>query len=65
MVDAPIEEVFGFFSKPQNLGVMTPSSMRFRIPSDMPAEIRRGQRIEVRDRLGADSTALARPRSVR
>jgi uncharacterized protein len=51
-VEAPIEEVFRFFSKPQNLGVMTPRAMRFRILSEMPQEIRPGLRIEYAIHLG-------------
>jgi uncharacterized protein (TIGR01777 family) len=51
-VNAPIEEVFRFFSKPQNLGVMVPRAMRFRILSEMPHEIRRGLRIEYAIHLG-------------
>jgi hypothetical protein len=31
VIDAPIEEVFAFFSKPENLGVITPPKMGFRI----------------------------------
>ena len=51
-VAAPIEEVFQFFSKPQNLGVMTPSAMRFQILGAMPGEMCRGLRIEYSIRLG-------------
>jgi len=51
-VEAPIEEVFRFFSKPQNLGVMVPRALRFRILSEMPHEIRAGLRIEYAIHLG-------------
>jgi uncharacterized protein len=51
-VPAPIEEVFHFFSKPENLGPMTPRSMRFRILGKMPEEIRAGLRIEYAIGLG-------------
>jgi len=51
-VDAPIDEVFRFFSRPQNLGLMTPSGMRFRILSAMPDKINRGLLIEYAIRLG-------------
>jgi uncharacterized protein len=44
-VQAPIAEVFSFFSQPRNLGVMTPSAMRFRITS-MPAQMSAGAQIE-------------------
>ena len=51
-VEAPIEEVFRFLSKPQNLGVMTPRAMRFRILSELPHEFRPGLRIEYALHLG-------------
>ena len=35
-VAAPVSEVFSFFSRPQNLGVMTPADMHFQIKGDMP-----------------------------
>src|SRR5215831_655622 len=51
-VEAPIEEVFRFLSKPQNLGVMTPRAMRFRILNEMRHEFRPGLRIEYALHLG-------------
>jgi hypothetical protein len=51
-VEAPIEEVFQFFSKPQNLGLMTPTSLRFRILGAMPDQICRGLLIEYAIQLG-------------
>ena len=51
-VNAPIEEVFRFLSKPQNLGVMTPRAMRFTILSELPHEFRPGLRIEYALHLG-------------
>ena len=33
VIDAPIDEVFAFFSKPENLGAITPPEMAFRITS--------------------------------
>ncbi len=33
VIDRPIEEVFPFFSRPENLGLITPSAMQFRITS--------------------------------
>jgi uncharacterized protein len=44
-IAAPIAEAFTFFSRPQNLGVMTPADMRFRITST-PPEMSAGARIE-------------------
>ncbi|HUN58413.1 MAG TPA: TIGR01777 family oxidoreductase [Candidatus Binataceae bacterium] len=51
-VEAPLEEVFHFFAQPQNLGVMTPAAMQFRIISTLPDEIRAGLRIEYSLQLG-------------
>ena len=51
-VEAPIEEVFQFFSKPQNLGLITPAALRFRILSTMPDQIRRGLEFEYTIQLG-------------
>jgi uncharacterized protein len=45
-VNAPLAEVFAFFSRPQNLAVMTPADMRLQITSAEPAELSRGLRIE-------------------
>ncbi|HEY2107541.1 MAG TPA: DUF1731 domain-containing protein, partial [Candidatus Binataceae bacterium] len=44
-VNAPAAEVFAFFSRPQNLGVMTPADMRFQITGAVPAEMCRGTQI--------------------
>jgi uncharacterized protein len=52
LVYAPIEKVFQFFFKPQNLGVMMPSSMQFRILSEVPDEMREGLQIEYAIKLG-------------
>jgi uncharacterized protein len=52
VVDAPIEEVFHFFSQPQNLGVMTPTAMQFRILGALPKEISRDLRIDYQLQLG-------------
>jgi uncharacterized protein len=51
-VNAPLGEVFSFFSQPQNLGVMTPADMHFRITSSMPAEVTSGSRFEYQLRVG-------------
>lgn len=44
---APIDQVAPFFSRPENLGLLTPSSMRFRMTSS-PVEIKAGSRIGYR-----------------
>jgi uncharacterized protein len=51
-VPAPVARVFSFFSHPQNLGVMTPGSMRFMIEGSPPAKLSRGDRIDYRLRVG-------------
>jgi uncharacterized protein (TIGR01777 family) len=44
-IDAPIDEVFAFFSRPQNLGAITPAAMAFRIRS-APTEVATGATID-------------------
>jgi uncharacterized protein (TIGR01777 family) len=51
-VAAPVTEVFSFFSRPQNLGVMTPADMNFQIKGDPPDEIQRETRIDCSLRVG-------------
>jgi uncharacterized protein len=36
LIDAPLEQTFAFFSKAANLGVITPSAMRFSIQGQVP-----------------------------
>lgn len=45
-IDATVEEVFTFFSAPENLGRITPPSMRFTIRSGPDRRLREGDRIE-------------------
>ncbi len=51
-VAASLEEVFGFFSRAENLGVVTPPSMSFNIVSKTPVAMRPGAVIDYRIRLG-------------
>ncbi len=51
-IDAPLEEVYAFFSKPQNLGAMTPGTMSFEIISELPETMSPGTEIEYVIRLG-------------
>ncbi|MBV8055161.1 MAG: SRPBCC family protein [Deltaproteobacteria bacterium] len=51
-IHAPIEQVFSFFSQPQNLGVMTPAAMQFRIVGTMPNQLSRDQKIDYPIQLG-------------
>lgn len=48
-VDAPLAETFDFFSRPENLGKITPPWLAFRMVSD-DADMREGLRIEYRVR---------------
>jgi len=48
---APLEEVFEFFSKAENLEKLTPASLRFHVLSPLPIEMRPGARIQYRLRL--------------
>jgi uncharacterized protein (TIGR01777 family) len=52
MVKAPIEEAFSFFSKAENLGLLTPSGMGFSISGRVP-DIHEGTTIDYRLRVGA------------
>lgn len=51
VVDAPIEDVFRFFSRAENLGAMTPPAMSFEIASGKH-EIREGAVLDYRISLG-------------
>jgi uncharacterized protein (TIGR01777 family) len=51
-VNAPVSEVFSFFSKAENLGVMTPADLHFQITSTTPITMGRGTRIEYKLRPG-------------
>src|SRR5215831_7950202 len=50
-IAAPIDDVFGFFSDPRNLALLTPPSMRFAIVDDVPV-LRLDARIRYRIRIG-------------
>jgi uncharacterized protein (TIGR01777 family) len=50
-IAAPAEQVFGFFSKAGNLGLMTPASMQFRIVGEVP-QLSEGASIAYRIRVG-------------
>ncbi len=51
MVKAPLDETFAFFSKAENLGMLTPAAMKFSIPGAVPA-VREGATIDYRLRVG-------------
>lgn len=45
-IQRPIQEVFGFFSKPENLAVITPSELGFRILTPSPVPMHTGSLID-------------------
>ncbi len=51
LIDAPIDEVFDFFSNAQNLERLTPPSLKFKILSPMPIEMKPGAVIEYEIRM--------------
>jgi uncharacterized protein len=51
-INAALADVFQFFSRPQNLGVMTPADMRFQITSAMPPEVSAGSCFDYKLRVG-------------
>lgn len=42
----PIEDIFDFFSKAENLGVITPPHLQFKILTPLPIEMKKGTLIE-------------------
>jgi hypothetical protein len=46
LIPSPIDEVFAFFSNAENLEMLTPSFLRFRILSPLPIEMKEGTRID-------------------
>ena len=45
-INKPIEEVFSFFSKPENLALITPPKLNFKILTPTPIEMKEGQLID-------------------
>ncbi len=50
-IERPLDEVFGFFSNPENLERITPPWLRFEIVTPTPIDVEVGTRIEYRLRL--------------
>ncbi len=48
LIAAPIDQVFDFFSKAENLEKLTPSSLRFEILTPLPIQMMAGALIEYR-----------------
>jgi ligand-binding SRPBCC domain-containing protein len=51
VLEQPVEEVFDFFSRAENLELLTPPSLKFRIMTPLPIEMREGAIIDYRMRL--------------
>lgn len=47
-VPRPLDEVFSFFAEPGNLEILTPATLRFRILTPPPLEMRNGLLIDYR-----------------
>ena len=45
-IDLPIEDVFNFFSKPENLSLITPPRLHFKILTPTPVPMQKGQSID-------------------
>ena len=52
IIDAPLDEVFAFFSKAENLGVITPPTLAFEKVDAPPAHMTEGLLIDYRIKLG-------------
>ena len=47
----PINRVFGFFSKPENLEKITPNTLHFKILADLPIDMKVDQEIDYKIRI--------------
>ena len=45
-IDLPIEDVFHFFSRPENLSLITPARLKFDILTPSPSKMKEGQLID-------------------
>lgn len=54
-VNAPIEEVFAFFAKAENLNIITPPELNFKIITPLPIEMKQGNLIDYRIKLSGIS----------
>lgn len=52
VLDAPIKQVFDFFSRAENLGIMTPDALSFSIQGQPPGQLSEGVTIDHLIRLG-------------
>lgn len=51
LLDAPIKEVFDFFSKAENLEQLTPKTLKFKILTPLPIEMRMGALIDYKIKI--------------
>ena len=51
LLDAPITEVFSFFSKAENLEQLTPKTLKFKILTPLPIEMRMGALIDYKIKI--------------
>ncbi len=51
-INRPIEEVFAFFSKAENLNLLTPEKLRIKILTPLPIKMSKGTLIDYKIRLG-------------
>jgi ligand-binding SRPBCC domain-containing protein len=51
LIEKSLDEVFEFFSKAENLEVLTPSHLHFRILTNLPIEMKKGTLINYRIKL--------------
>jgi hypothetical protein len=52
-IHAPLEQVFEFFSRSENLGAITPANMAFSLETPAPIEMRAGREIDYKVQVGS------------
>ena len=54
-VNKPIEEVFAFFAKAENLNIITPPELKFKITTPLPIDMKKGTLIDYKIKLNGIS----------